>query len=91
MFLRFHIYDFTVVIFSVNNEYFLQAAIYSEALRRYLCIIDKKPFDEIFGGAFYIFLRGLDEKKAKNQGIYHFIPDLLLLKQTKYLKRIQGN
>lgn len=62
-----------------EHEYFLQAAIYSESLKRYLKIIDSRPFDEIFGGAVYIFLRGLHDDDSKNCGIYHFIPDLSLL------------
>lgn len=43
-----------------ENDYFLQAQIYTEALRRYLKLIDPRPFEEIFGGAIYVFLRGLD-------------------------------
>lgn len=41
-----------------SNQYDLQAQLYGEALRRYLnCFgID---FDEVFGGAFYFFMRGI--------------------------------
>lgn len=42
------------------HDYFLQAEIYKEALKRYLKLIDERPFDEIFGGIFYVFMRGLD-------------------------------
>lgn len=42
-----------------KNNYFLQAHIYREALKRYLKLMDPRPFEEIFGGTFYIFLRGL--------------------------------
>ena len=41
------------------NEYHLQAAIYSGAMQRYLKLFDKRPFEEIFGGAYYFFLRGI--------------------------------
>jgi exodeoxyribonuclease V beta subunit len=53
-----------------NSNYFLQASIYAEALRRYLALIEKKSFSEIFGGAVYLFMRGA---KA-----YTFMPDLSL-------------
>lgn len=53
--------------------YFLQAAIYAEALKRYLSVVEKRSFESCFGGAFYLFLRG---KK-----VYHFKPDLSLLLQ----------
>lgn len=41
------------------NDYTLQAAIYSGAMQRYLKLFDSRPFEEIFGGAYYIFLRGI--------------------------------
>lgn len=44
-----------------TNHYDLQAAIYYEAFQRYLKIFDKRPFDEIFGGVFYLFVRGMSE------------------------------
>lgn len=50
-------------------NYGLQAKIYKEALRRYLLLFDSRPFDEIFGGSFYIFLRGV-RKDTPNSGIY---------------------
>lgn len=56
-----------------KHDYFLQAAIYTEALFRYLKIIDPRPFEEIFGGIFYFFLRGME---SNSRGIYHFIPAL---------------
>jgi len=50
-------------------DYFLQAKIYTDALRRYLTITEKEPFEMLFGGVFYLFLRGLPD-----HGIIHFIP-----------------
>ncbi len=41
-----------------ENGYFLQAAIYREALQKYLALFDKRPFSSIFGGVVYFFLRG---------------------------------
>lgn len=50
-----------------EHDYGLQAKIYIEALRRYLKLFDKRPFGEIFGGAYYLFLRGI----GPNTGILH--------------------
>lgn len=47
-----------------NNFYYTQAAIYSNALKRYL----KHIPDATFGGTFYFFLR------AKEKGVLHFVP-----------------
>ena len=55
-----------------ENSYFLQASIYVEAIRRYLKLVDERPFKECFGGVFYLFLRGMQE--GSSTGIYHFFP-----------------
>ena len=50
-----------------RNFYTLQLCLYSVALHRYLQL--RKPgyeFDRHFGGAFYIFLRGIDPKQPQN-------------------------
>ncbi|MBA3603113.1 MAG: UvrD-helicase domain-containing protein [Parachlamydiaceae bacterium] len=47
-----------------NHDYHLQARIYKEALERYLKLIDGRPFEELFGGVFYVFLRGLNAEGA---------------------------
>ena len=41
-----------------KNDYFLQASLYAEALRRYVKLFDMRPFEECFGGAIYLFVRG---------------------------------
>jgi exodeoxyribonuclease V beta subunit len=64
-------------VLEVEN-YTLQAAIYTDALERFLKKVDPRPFAECFGGMFYIFLRGLKE----GRGIIHFYPDLQLLKDV---------
>ncbi len=51
-----------------DHHYPLQANIYREALEKYLRLFDKRPFDEIFGGAFYFFLRGVDKS---GKGVIH--------------------
>lgn len=58
-----------------EHDYFLQASIYAEALKRYLKLYDPRPFEECFGGAYYIFVRG--------PAVYHFIP-----KQLETLKNL---
>ena len=50
------------------NKYDLQAKIYCEAFRRYLKLFDSRPFEEIFGGIYYCFLRGI----GHSTGIFHF-------------------
>lgn len=55
-----------------DHNYFVQAAIYAQALKGAVEQIENKPFEMCFGGVFYLFLRGIEPK----QGIYHFIPDL---------------
>jgi exodeoxyribonuclease V beta subunit len=55
-----------------NNNYFIQAAIYTKALFNYLKNIKKIDPTNNFGGMFYIFLRG----SKFNEGVYHFYPDI---------------
>lgn len=41
-----------------ENDYYLQAKLYAEALKRYVKLFDTRPFETLFGGAFYVFVRG---------------------------------
>jgi exodeoxyribonuclease V beta subunit len=53
-----------------RNFYLLQLSLYSVALHRYLRV--RQPgydFEQHFGGAFYVFLRGLDPAQPEN-GVY---------------------
>lgn len=52
----------------LENRYFLQAQLYQEALRRYLKLVDPRPFEECFGGTIYLFLRGM--QPGLTTGIY---------------------
>jgi len=52
-----------------QHDYYFQAYIYKEALKRYLKLVDTRPFEEIYGGCFYIFMRGLDETLENAYGI----------------------
>jgi exodeoxyribonuclease V beta subunit len=49
------------------RHYFLQEQIYRSALKQYLQLVEKRPFDECYGGSFYLFLRGL----TKTEGCYY--------------------
>lgn len=46
-----------------QHDYFLQAGIYTKALKKYLALVDERPFEAIFGGVIYVFIRG--------PGVYH--------------------
>lgn len=48
-----------------EQQYDLQASLYTEALKRMLALFDPRPFEELFGGAFVLFLRG----SPKGEGI----------------------
>ena len=54
-----------------ENDYFLQAALYSEALCRYL------GGEEVLGGAFYFFVRG--------GAVFHFYPNSQMI-ESRYAK-----
>lgn len=41
-----------------EHDYFLQASIYTEALKRFVALFDDRPFEECYGGAIYYFIRG---------------------------------
>jgi len=53
-----------------ENDYFLQADIYMNAIKKYLKLVETRPFEQIFGGVFFLFLRGLNCESAKQSGIY---------------------
>jgi exodeoxyribonuclease V beta subunit len=56
------------------HDYWLQAALYAEAFRRHVKQFDMRPFEEIFGGALYLFVRGA--------GLCHFMPDFTLIERA---------
>jgi exodeoxyribonuclease V beta subunit len=51
-----------------DHDYFLQEEIYREAFRRYISLFDDRPFEECYGGAVYLFLRGIDNPETN--GVY---------------------
>lgn len=58
------------------NHYSLQASIYTAALKRYLHHSLASPFEEVFGGVYYFFLRG-------DQSVLHF-PSQTLCEVVKW-------
>lgn len=56
------------------HDYPLQASLYSEALSRHVKQFDMRPFSDLFGGVFYVFIRG--------PAVCHFIPDLNLIERV---------
>jgi exodeoxyribonuclease V beta subunit len=57
----------------VANHYDFQAKIYYEAFKRYLKIFNKRNFEEIFGGVYYFFVRGVGD----TTGILHYSTESL--------------
>ncbi len=51
-----------------QHDYFLQGSIYANALKKSLKLFDSRPFEECFGGVFFIFVRGI---KENNRGVFH--------------------
>lgn len=52
-----------------QHNYHLQATIYAEALKRYLKLVDNRPFEKCFGGTYYLFIRGIN---SQLNGIYQW-------------------
>ncbi|SCA63503.1 Uncharacterized protein SCG7109_AQ_00060 [Chlamydiales bacterium SCGC AG-110-M15] len=53
-----------------EHHYHRQAEIYQSALQRYLNLLDKRPFEECFGGVYYLFVRGMKVDLAHEAGVY---------------------
>ena len=64
-----------------RHFYTLQLCLYTVAVHRYLCV--RKPgydYEQHFGGAFYIFLRGIDPARP-GHGVHHQRIDRALVEQ----------
>lgn len=55
-----------------ENHYHKQAAMYKDAVKKYLFLVEKRPFEEVFGGIYYVFLRGVQIDQGNQFGVYHF-------------------
>ncbi len=71
-----------------EHDYELQAAIYLEALHRYLKLrLDSYNPSKNLGGAFYLFTRGI--RKSKPTGIYFMDPKKLLNRFPEVMRTIR--
>lgn len=52
------------------NGYLVQSALYKEAIKKYLSVVEVRPFEECFGGVVYLFLRGLNASQSPSCGIF---------------------
>jgi len=70
-----------------KNHYHIQYKLYTLAIHRYLKLrIPKYNYLTHFGGVVYIFLRAIDSnKKNKNNGVFHVIPDFSLINKLDRL------
>lgn len=65
-----------------EHDYYLQYHLYALALVRYLARrIPEFDYDRHFGGAFYLFLRGMDPEHPRGTGIYFDRPPRALIEQ----------
>ncbi|MDY6903102.1 MAG: exodeoxyribonuclease V subunit beta [Thermodesulfobacteriota bacterium] len=71
----------------VSACYLLQAHIYTVALNRYLMTrVPDYDYESMFGGIFYIYLRGVDPAHGPDYGIYREKPSVSLIDGlTSYL------
>ncbi len=73
-----------------EHRYDMQYLIYTVALHRYLTMrVPDYKYSTHFGGAYYLFLRGLDQEKAPKNGIFKIKPPWNLIKDldTYFHKR----
>ena len=68
----------------LRHFYVLQCHIYCLALDQYLSLrLPGYDYQRHFGGAFYIFLRGMDAEKAPKYGVYGTRPSVDLIKRLR--------
>jgi len=69
-----------------EHRYDLQYLIYAVALHRYLAQrIDDYAYERHFGGAYYLFLRGLDPEQGSRYGVFFERPDAGLIQSLDAL------
>jgi len=63
-----------------EHHYDLQYLIYTVALDRYLAVrVPDYEYERHFGGAFYLFLRGMRPEHGPRFGVFHDLPDPALI------------
>jgi exodeoxyribonuclease V beta subunit len=69
-----------------ENLYQLQYLLYTVALDRYLTLrVPGYRYDTHFGGAIYVFLRGVSAEKGEACGIYRDLPPIELIRELQEL------
>ena len=64
----------------LSDYYFLQCNLYCFALHLYLQRrLPSYSYEKNFGGAFYVFLRGVKQEQGSDFGIYHHVPELSIM------------
>ena len=59
----------------VDGYYILQYYLYTLAVDRFLSVrVPGYRYETHFGGVFYLFLRGIDQKRGSSFGIYGDLP-----------------
>lgn len=53
-----------------QHNYSLQGTVYRNALESYLSQVDPRPFEQIYGGMFYLFFRGMHPLDRDKKGIF---------------------
>ncbi|MFC1885229.1 exodeoxyribonuclease V subunit beta [Thermodesulfobacteriota bacterium] len=67
-----------------SHQYVLQYHIYALALDQYLRLrIPEYRYEDFFGGAFYVFLRGIDPEMGPDYGIYRDLPSPELMRTLR--------
>jgi len=71
-----------------HHQYDLQYLIYSVALKKFLTSrLPGENFEKLFGGVYYLFLRGMNGNPGS--GVYSDLPSLVLLQEIEMA--LQGN
>ncbi len=75
----------------VQHSYLLQADLYTLALHRYLSVrIPDYSYEKHFGGAFYIFLRGVGSA-SPDRGVYRVRPSEAEIRSLENLFQAPGH
>lgn len=75
----------------LRSHYYLQCAIYTLALHLYLgSRIPDYDYDRHFGGAYYLFVRGMEPSWGGDSGVYRERPPLAAVERLAALTRKDG-
>lgn len=71
------------------HTYYLQYLIYTVAVMKYLALhfrhpLDETEYEEMFGGVYYFFMRGVDPA-VPGQGVFSARPPYVLIRDLEQL------